>query len=392
MSPLEILDKLHRLKTPASRKKFLRTIPKDNEFWFGATQAMSIDDLCHPMILPNYTEPVTFGAGAPGGVFEKFLIGYKQGTIDVTKASYIIRKFASRCTQEEWEQWYKPILHGDRFIPISVEELKYLVEAPLYLRVARKVQWEDLGFRSIEITNPSFKPATVEPFVDATRVSIYLGQRVVAFTPDGLRVDHPHLKTLEGVRERTQFDLVVDAYLESEEIIILRDVIAGADIFEGRTGSPFLQRFDILEGLAETMNDLGAMGVDVIERYTSKEGIRQNTQLLLEQGYAGVVFVDVMDRFLNPVKAHPTKKSVFTCLDITEGTDEYQGKVEFILARGTINKQRVETKVFYGLNWEQRDTYFKSKDQLIGRRFDVLSCGLAEDGRVIMPVFKQWRK
>lgn len=392
MYPLEILNKIRQLKTPTSRKKFLGTLPPDDEFWFGAAHALNIFNTCYPLILPNYKDPEYHGNGVPSGIFErivKSILRYKEDSYKTVK---VLNAFSTTCTEDEWEQWYKPILTGCLFIPISVKDFVKVAPDAYATYAKSNFIYEDLEMTPLEDMSGNISPHSVEPLYDSPRVIIFLGGRVAAFLPDGLRVDHPKLKEMVGIMDRTMVPLFIDSYLESEEIIIFRDVYSASDLFHGSNKIKLSDRHEIIGQMADLINNMGVSGIDVVERYAKDDGLRENAQTLLEQGYRGLIFTEDLEHLLNPVIAHPTKKNVLTCLDIISGEGEYSDKVEYIVARGNINKKKVETNVFYGLNWQQRDTYFKGKDQLIGKRFEIVSCGLSKNDKLIMPIFKQWRK
>ncbi len=400
MHQLEVLDKLRSLKSLKSKKNFLSKIPYDHEFWYGAWFAMDVFKACFPL-LSDIQDPLEYSNGPPHGTFKRILAGGLSQLLSGPELIRAIQMFSVRCTEEEWLGWYKPIITGQMIIPLSPEEFIDIAPEPYKDLEGNPSRDNAYTFRRLESLKDDelLIPWCVEPYNDAPRVIWFFGPNTVAFDLNGRRIDHPLLEKTKEIYERSRMTLVADLYVESEEILIVRDLIP-ADVFFNGMGHRELSLKERQEGAEQVvglLNSIGIIGADMIERYYIDKGgaeyLRSNASMFFEQGYSGLVFVQEPGRVVKerPVVGHPTKKSVVTCLDIISGEDEYEGKAEYIWCRGTINKKSFRTRVYYGLNWEQRDTYFKDRDNLIGKKFEIISCGVTDSGKIILPIFKQWR-
>lgn len=388
MNPVEVLNKLNSLKTIKARQNLLRKLPEDHEFWYGASLAIRITEACFPYTSQALKDPEYHGRGVPPGVFQRIVEMHNANNTGFWTA---LAAFSKRCTEEQWQQWYKPILTGNLIIPLNINQFKEVVRN----KNINVGQLKDLSFFPVEWRRDAIiTPDAIEPYMDIPRALWFLGEdHVVAWTPDGQRVWHPLMEKARGIYDRIRTNLIFDIYMESEEILIIRDVFSPNYLFHGN-GQPgnVRTRIEVCEDMAGMMNDIGMLGVEAIERYdlSNFSDWRENAQVFIEQGYKGFVFTE--RGYPRAILTKPTKKNVLTCVDITSGKDRYENKVEYIHARGVSGGKKFTTRVYYGLNWEQRDTYFRDKDRLIGRRFEVLSCGLSTDGRIILPVFQQWRE
>ncbi len=395
MHPLEVLKKLRKLRTPKTRKNFLAKLPDDHPFWYCAQHVIDVYKVCFPFLI-DIEDPHHYGQGAPADVFVRILASGETQLLDAYAMHKAVKAFSKKCTEEEWTEFYKPLLEGELFIPLSVVDFQEV--APKEYGFSRAPMRFDFQ-RTENLTRAVF-PRAIEPYPDAQRAFWYMGETVAAFLPDGTRIVHPLMEKTRGVYEKTRMRLVLDLYMESEEIITVRDVFFVETFFNG-VGNVALTLKDREEGLNQIVSvlwDIGITGADVIERYHVKDDdsiqtIRSNAQVFFEQGYNGVVMVERSGLILQdiPVLTLPTKKNVVTCLDIISGADEFENKTEYIIYRGMVGGKKVTGQIHYGLTWEQRDTYFKDRDNLIGKRLEILSCGTNEDGRIIMPVFQKWR-
>ena len=396
MHPLEVLKKIRKLKTVKARQNFLRKLPEDHPFWYSAWHGLDIYKVCFPFLV-ELEDPYYYGQGAPVDTFTRILTSGESQLLDAYAMHKAVKAFSKKCNDEEWLDWYKPLIEGNIFIPLTPRE--FLEVAPRNFVLSNAP--ERFDFQRVENLKRTVFPRAIEPYPDAQRAFWYFGpERSAAFLPNGLRVDHPLLEKAKEVYGRTRLRVIVDLYMESEEILTIRDILFVDTFFHGiNTKSLTLAaRQEALEEFIKALWNVGITGAEFIERYyvgvdESIQDIRGNAQVFFEQGYPGVVMVERSGLVLDdiPVVMHPTKKNVVTCLDIVSGADEYENKAEFLVYRGVIDKKKVTGRVYYGLNWEQRDTYFKDRDNLIGKRFEILSCGTNAEGHIIMPVFQKWR-
>ena len=397
MKPVEVLNKLRSLKTARSRQTFLKKLSPEHEFWYGAVYAVDVFRACFPVY--DAKDPETYGKGVPDGIFRRIMDLATEP--NSSRFVHALTEFSKKCTEEEWTQWYGPIVRGTMVLPLSPRELEEAKPSTVHGPIPYIEKTKDVSF--IPIQNISlekgFHPYSLEPFYEIPRALLFVGQNPVAFDPGtGQRIDHPILKRFKEMYSKILINVILDVYLESEEIIIVRDVISKDNFFNGIGSNLDMEyRDDALRQMVHGMNESGFCGVEMIERHYSVDGdssyVRSQAELFIEQGFNGFVFTNEASPIPKniPLVVHQTKKNVLTCIDIVSGEDEYAGKVEYLVGRGTHSKKRFVQKIYYGLNWEQRDTYFRDRDQLIGKRFEVLSCGFGHK-MLIMPIFQQWRQ
>lgn len=386
MNLVEILHKLSSLKTERGRSKVLKSIPKDSDFWYVASGALSPRCVCFNRYF-SVNDPQYYGEGVPNGVIKKIDEAIQTHKLTPKDEALALEKFSKTCTKEEWKDFYRPFLEGNLYIPISIKEFNKTCPS-------KYASTPFVGVTLTPLENELTKPISeisgindgisnvIEPYYSAPRAYWFLGtERTVMFSEDGRRIRHP-------VADKIQFEsishVMLEVYVESEEILIVRDIYESAPFISGiPPWHGLLTRLDTAQSLVRAINEKGYMGIEMNEYYLAKQQNVLNTtgNLILEQGYPG--FVIRAYGYASPEQylILPKKKATLTCLDISHS---------HIVGEATVGRKKVRTKVYFGLNSQQRDQYFKDKDSFIGKRFDILCCAKSNEG-ITIPVFQQWR-
>ena len=390
--PYEILRELEG-KPEKEQRKILTAVAPDHEFWFGCYHGLR---QFHSFVTSLVVlDPEQFGQGVPPGVFAKIIYGMESGKLGDAVVD-ALTAFSHACLKDEWELWYKPILEKKLIPPFTTSLFNEL--CPEELQVTTFAAPELTPVRH-DSTIP--KLFYLEPhFPDKKRVYLFLKNRTMhMYLPDGTPVPAKGIsKYLKYFAKRD--GIVFEGYYVEGEDFIVRDVFLWDQMFGEPTGTAE-ERNEVMQKMYQFMQEKEYPGMDVIERYECSldepKDTRESLALLFQQGYTSVVIrgkgLEFLDENSN-VLVEPTKKSVLTCIDITEGEadTQYAGRAEYICGSGAIGRKKFESSVFHGLTFDERGTCFKQRDKLKGRKFEVLSCGLAPDGKLLFPIFQHWRK
>lgn len=364
----------------------LKSIPASSEFWIGAYHGLR-----HLVPYPvSYAlrDPYQYGPGVQEGVLGKILNGMVTESLDEVASVQAISAFSSYCSEKEWTSWYRPILEKRLRIPMTITEFNKA--CPKEYRITDNPRLATLD----SVAQVGGMPAQfiLEPYNDAQRLLVLLrGKETYVFLADGTPVH----RLLPGVfdRFRNNEGVAVEVY-EDEGKYFARDILLWDQFFDEVACPPVDRRLKILEDMLA-----GQDVMEVIEHWYHDEGTvpREDIALIYDAGYPGVVIRPINHGYWQEhasIVVHPKRKSVLTCTKIIEGSPEgkYAGRAESIWGKGRMNKKSFESPVFHGLTFTDRERILKARDEFIGKKFDVLSCGLDSSGSLIFPIIKQWKE
>lgn len=393
MKPLEIVDSLAPLSKKQQEKWFASEAPdQEHEFWvgvyYGATPFHKFP------ISFGIRDPLQFGDGVPIGVFKKILVGMESGKLSEEEVIDALTAFAHHCTEEEWQRWYRPILEKRLILPFSMS---------LFNRFCPK-EYQVYNFRApppVPVTKSKGFPKEffMEAYPpEAQRVFIFMKKNSArTFLDDGTEISMPVPKQL--LRLSAKEGIIIEAFREAGDYLILRDLLLWEQLLDYKKTGPTGTRIGVLQSLCGNLPPNLPLEVADFHHCSSADdtaNTRESFSLIIQQGYPGVIVraIDLgyFDAGSN-ILVEPKKKSILTCTDIIEGDKgtKYEGAAEYIVGKGKLNKKTFETPVFHGLTFSQKETSLKEKDDLIGRKFEVVSCGLGPDNKLLFPIFKKWR-
>ncbi len=392
MKPYEIFKKLQSQKTEKAIIKVLSSVPDENEFWLCAHYALI--PFSSWKIKLSFANPKYYGAGVPDGIFTKIITAMEDELLSPEDAVLAFSKFSQTCTKTEWKEWYLPTLERTLILPLSAETFNKV--CPDKFTVYR--EWEQTPSKKITAINKLPSEFYIEPIHHEENTYWFCdGDNVRSFYQDGREFVHAFANDLHGVNDGLGMGLVLVGYID-DEVLVLTDTFTMDDFIRCDSNTlKFKVRREILENIVGKIQH-DAHGIDIIESYPTergdKEGTRNEINLILQQGFDGVVFRDANQGCGYPdIVVQPSVKSVITCTGIHTGTGVYDNLVEFISGRGVLNKKKIQINAFIGLTLNEREQYLKNMDSLIGDRFEILSCGFRQDSdEVLFPVFKQWRQ
>ena len=187
-------------------------------------------------------------------------------------------------------------------------------------------------------------------------------------------------------------DAVLEMY-DTGDGYIIRDIVLYDHFFNPKSFyTPMEIRMKVLDNMFSNTDTIEI--VEHLDCETSSE-IRDNISVLFQAGYEGVILRPHGLGYHNKqgnILVKPSRRSVLRCTDIIQAdSGKYKGITEYIVGKGTINKKVFESPVYHGLTYENRELCLNNKNGYIGKKFDVVSCGLDESGKLLFPIFKQWK-
>ncbi len=369
--------------TPLELDTDLAKIDPDHEFWVAAYHGLQ--PLVPYPVGFSLRDPQQYGSGVPNGVFTKILTGMLTGKLDEVATVNAITAFSAYCTEEEWTEWYRPVLDKRLRLPCTVTEFnktcpkEYRIEGnPTLSGLVPVAQAKGLPQKYL-----------LEPHRDAQRLLVLMQRRRTwVFLEDGTPVHRMLPKVFE--RFTTEDGVMLEVYEENEKYIA-RDVLLWGQ-FAGEIPCPPVDvRLSVLERMLDGQN-----AVEMVE-YTNPDDPREDIAAWYQAGYHGVIFraldCDYHHKHAN-ILIHPKRKSVLTVTRIDQGSDDekYADRAEFVWGKGRMNRKNFNSPVFHGLTFADRKTILQERDEHIGRKFEVLSCGLDSGDRLIFPILQRWKE
>jgi len=394
MKPYEIVSKLKILKTDKAKDKILAGLEQDHSFWLGAFYGLSVfTPYRHQVIAQN---PSEYSTGAPDDVFGKIITAMEQGKLSDVDYAAALTAFSKVCSENEWTQWYKPILEKNLELGISLDEFNEY--CPSEFKVKLFEVPPRILLKEIKRPMPSFY---MEPYSGNGVEQIFIfvtKNNVRTYKADGTRfgmsLPKDFLKVAGG-----DGPVVFEAALEGD-LIVLRDVVLFSQVMRMELSAPCSVRMKVLNDVYHQYLASHKM-LSLPEMYacedSAPEESREMFSRFIEQGFLGAYIRPLDSRYYDDhstVIVEPKRKSILTCTKIVGGKDgsKYEGQMEFLKGSGTMNKKAFETLIFHGLTNADRKTCLEHNVDYVGSKFEVLSCGLDKRDNLIFPVFKEWRK
>lgn len=398
MTPLEIISKLKSLKTKKGKEKILADLDPNHEFWLGAYHGLTtFTEFKTGFAIQN---PVSFGDGVPTGVFEKIVDAVETRKLTEENLVVALSKFSQTCTKEEWESWYNPILSKRLILPITITQFnKY---CPEHLRVDSFAvpDFVNVG----ETSTPT--DFYMEPLYDSGdhRVFVFAStDDIRVFLDDGTEIKHNLPEELSNVAKK-KIDVVFEAYM-TNDLLVIRDVLLKNQFMDmkEKTG-PLNIRLTVLSTINDAILEKHCpYNVCIADTYKCSlnddedQSIRETFNMIIQQGYSGVIVRPINHEYFQEnsnIVIKPEKKSILTCTKLEKGKagSKYEGAIEYVRGSGTMNRKRFEASVFQGLTFTEKELLLKNEENYIGRKFEVISCGLGPNNNLLFPIFTGWKE
>lgn len=393
MKSHEIVSKLNSLKTEKAKENLLDNTDKQHDFWFGALHGLSAFTPFRYQVIAQ--DPPEYGPGAPETVFVKIIAAMEQGRLSDIDYAAALTAFSRTCTENEWTKWYKPIIEKKLELKISIEQYNKFAPSNCQVKLFEVPPVKLL--KDIKRPVPNFY---MEPYPgeDAEKIFIVASSKSVkTYKADGTRFGMSLPKTFMDISGKDG-PVVFEADLEGDTIT-LRDIVLFSQLMKMELSAPCQVRMKVLNDVYNQSLSSYSM-ISLPEMYScedsSPEETREVFSRFVEQGFSGAYIRPIDARYFDEhstIVVEPKRKSILTCTKVLEGgkDSEYEGMAEYLKGSGTMNKKKFETFIFHGLTKSNRKTCLEHTDEYVGKKFEVLSCGLDKRENLIFPVFKEWR-
>jgi len=375
-----------RLNTIASNQTtdLLRQLDQDHEFWPCIYYALA-PEFKYPVAF-KLIDPPSFGKGVPAGVIIKIITGMIDETLNASQTIEAISLFSRACTQKQWTQFYSLVLARSMKMPKWIHEFNRHAPDRYQIELFRLPP-----FQSLTDSTMFPKRFVVEPYPSRGKRYLVLLDPDDSATVFNEKGDET-VNSLSKLFSDAAIDdpVLIECVLENQTVV-LRDILRLDQYYRNKPCPPLRKRLSILADFHQAYFETNPSGF-VVDSYmadlSDSKLARSTISIILQQGYDRFVFrgQDSLYSQTGGIMVHPNTKSVLTIVGV-DGTDE----VEYLHGRGRLGGKEFETPVFHGLISSQRKQLYSQKADLIGKKFEVVSCGLGQDGKLMFPIFRRFK-
>lgn len=418
----------HNLRT--NKEQIIEAEAKagNNEFFEGCRLALD------PMItfgLKQIPEKIDEdGPGLPWDDFVSNVSGFRNRTVTGHAARDLVLQMIETATKAEWNSWYRRILIKDLRCGVSEKTINKVVEKK-YASYAIPIFGCQLAHDSANHESKVSGQKLIEVKLDGVRIItiVHPDGRVDMFSRNGKElVNFPHIKeqlkfvasiggidhamVLDGEIMSSSFqDLMRQVHrksdVQSEDAVLnLFDILTLEEFEAGFSETTQQRRSEILSNwhsVYETsMPNVTVVGQELVDLDTIKGQARFkmiNTQAVAG-GYEGIMIKDPnagyeCKRSVAWLKLKPFIEVSLSVIGVEEGTGKNEGKMGAIICEGEDDGKLITVNVGSGFTDEHRDTYWTSRNKLLGMVAEVRADAVTmnQDGTYSLrfPRFKGFR-
>ena len=389
MNPWNVIQELESNNSSLFKQDVIKANIDNQEFITGATMCLD------PLVTFGVKQVPTTDTDGPGVSWELFQsLADKLVAREVTghAARDAIQTLADHSTVEQWNDWYRRIL---------IKDLRCGTGAKLI----NKVQPDTIPLFGCMLAHDGAKhekkikgECFVEYKYDGVRViAIVQNNSATLYSRNGkLLSNFPHI---EEALSKSEFNnLVLDGEVMSDDFQSLMKQVHRKE--GAQTEDAYLAVFDML-----TLEEFNAGGTDLNakDRHTrlttvrplfndsikvvdvtlidfdTKEGQAEFDNLnktALAEGYEGLMIKPLHEGYKCKrshawLKVKPFIEVTLSVVEVEEGTGRNKGKLGAFVVEGEDDGKFFHLNVGSGLTDENRDVFWKCKDQLIGQLIEV---------------------
>jgi len=392
MQPYKIIKELESDNSRKFKESVIAREDKNGntEFFEGVSMAM---DKLRTFGLKQVPESNKDGAGITWEEFKETArqLEYREATGN--HAREIIQALCNKSLQEEWNHWYRRILIKD--LRCGVTEKTINKFSKIKVPVFECMLADDSKKHESKLRGPVF----VEPKLDGVRVVAICDTKkdeVVLMSRNGKElVNFPHINTqlfhlLGELDQSWVFDgEIMSADFQSlmkqihrkgdaqtdDAVLNLFDCMPLNEFLEGGCDKLLTERKKWLESFQFEPNIkvIESVRFDLDKEY---DRFMDYNRSCIDKGYEGIMIKPVdgvyeCKRSSLWLKVKPFIEVSLKVVDVEEGTGRNAGKLGALIVEGTDDGKFIRTNVGSGLTDEDRETFWKDTEKLIGQIVEV---------------------
>ena len=390
MQPWNIIQKLESDNSRLFKEEVVSSFIADPKFRHGLVKALDPLVTFGVKDVPTKKDPT--GEGLSWDDFEQLALDLEERVLTGHAARDAILVAMAKATQEEWNDWYRRILIKDLRCGVSEKTVNKV--APGTVPVFGCMLAHDGAKHEKKIAGVCY----IEYKYDGVRViAIVQNGSATLYSRNGkLLTNFPHI---ESALSNSKFDgIVFDGEVMSENFQALMKQVHRKD--GAQTNDAYLAVFDMLSydefisgtstrTAAERRHWLEAMPtlfddcvrvVDAVQMNLDTDEGKAQFQAMnkraLDEGYEGLMIKPAhlgydCKRSHAWLKVKPFIEVTLSVVAVEEGTGRNVGKLGALVVEGEDDGKFFRLNVGSGLTDEDRELFWKNKDQVIGQLVEI---------------------
>lgn len=346
------------------------------------------------------------GPGLPWSSFTLALTGFVTRNVTGNTARDMIQAMMKSATKKEWNGWYRRILIKDLRCGVSEKTINKVVEKK-YADYAIPVFGCQLAHDSANHESKVSGKKYIEVKLDGVRVItiVRTDGRVDMFSRNGKElINFPHIvEQISNVvkQDPPEYDLVLDGEIMSSSFQdLMTQVHRKSDV---KANDAILNLFDVLplenfeNGIwnkrqedrsamvyywhkkhKEALSNVSVVGHELVDLDTS-DGQKRYKEINVKAiagGYEGIMLKDPeapyeCKRSVAWLKLKPFIEVSLEVVDVEEGTGRNIRRLGAVVCQGVDDGKTIRVNVGSGFSDSDRDTYWSSRDSLLGQIVEV---------------------
>jgi len=343
------------------------------------------------------------GKGLSQDIFDLVVKQLEERTLTGNDMRDRIDELCSIATKEEWNDWYRRILIKDLRCGMTHKTVNKFstMKVPVFECM--------LATDSAKHEKKMVGEMIIEPKLDGVRVIVICDvdkDEVKLFSRNGKELSNfPEINkqfddALDQMSESMVFDGEVmsddfqtlmreihrkggaktkDAKLNLFDCMPLEDFIAGGCDADIMTRKTMLEKFEF----GSNINFVEYVKINLSDADGQKQFADYN-KMCIDRGFEGIMVKPVggiyeCKRSTGWLKVKPFIEVSLTVVDTEEGTGRNVGKLGALIVEGTDDGKFIKTNVGSGLTDEDRETFWKAKDKLIGQVVEVRADAITQN-------------
>lgn len=390
MQPWNIIQKLESDNSRLFKEEVVSSFIADPKFRHGLVKALDPLVTFGVKDVPTKKDPT--GEGLSWDDFEQLALDLQERVLTGHAARDAILVAMAKATQEEWNDWYRRILIKDLRCGVSEKTVNKV--APGTVPVFGCMLAHDGAKHEKKIAGVCY----IEYKYDGVRViAIVQNGSATLYSRNGkLLTNFPHI---ESALSNSKFDgIVFDGEVMSENFQALMkqvhrkdgaqtndaylavfDMLSYDEFISGTSTRTAVERRHWLEAMPELFNDCVRV-VDAVQMNLDTDEGKAQFQAMnkraLDEGYEGLMIKPAhlgydCKRSHAWLKVKPFIEVTLSVVAVEEGTGRNVGKLGALVVEGEDDGKFFRLNVGSGLTDEDRELFWKNKDQVIGQLVEI---------------------
>jgi len=346
------------------------------------------------------------GPGLPWSSFTLALTGFVTRNVTGNTARDMIQAMMKSATKKEWNGWYRRILIKDLRCGVSEKTINKVVEKK-YADYAIPVFGCQLAHDSANHESKVSGKKYIEVKLDGVRVItiVRTDGRVDMFSRNGKElINFPHIvEQISNVvkQDPPEYDLVLDGEIMSSSFQdLMTQVHRKSDV---KANDAILNLFDVLplenfeNGIwnkrqedrsamvyywhkkhKDVLPNVAVVGHELVDLDTldGQKRYKEINVKAIAGGYEGIMLKDPeapyeCKRSVAWLKLKPFIEVSLEVVDVEEGTGRNIRRLGAVVCQGVDDGKTIRVNVGSGFSDSDRDTYWSSRDSLLGQIVEV---------------------